>query len=321
MRTMPDKVLLIGGGGFIGARLARQCVAAGMAVRIADVVPPAGHDDAADMEVMVGDFNDPADLDRMLDGVDVVVHLVHRAMLLGLDSSMVLEIERNVAPAVRLFDHCLAHPGIRVVFVSSGGTVYGEPDIRAPIAERTALRPISVYGASKSMIEQVLGLYAAQRGLKSIVVRPGNAYGPGQLPFKGQGLIPTVMASALQCKPVTIYGDGTAIRDYIHVDDIARGIVAAIRSGRAGETYNLGTGVGTSINTLISDYFRPAMSSCGIEISLQYAAARGVDVSYNVLDCTRLAQQCGFAPQIDLRTGIAQTWEWIFQTYAGTPAA
>jgi UDP-glucose 4-epimerase len=316
-----DKVLLIGGGGFIGARLARQCAAAGMAVRIADVVAPPGHNDAsADVEVMVGDFTDPADLDRMLDGVDVVVHLAHRAMLLGLDSSMVVEIERNVAPAVRLFDHCLAHPHIRVVFVSSGGTVYGEPEVRAPIPERAALKPISVYGTSKSMIEQVLGLYAAQRGLKSIVVRPGNAYGPGQLPFKGQGLVPTVMASALQGKPITIYGDGTAIRDYIHVDDIAGGIVAAIQSGRVGETYNVGTGLGTSINTLIDEYLRPVMSARGIEISLQYAGARGVDVSYNVLDCARLARQCGFTSKIDLRSGITQTWEWICRTYAGTPA-
>ncbi len=313
------KVLLIGGGGFIGARLARQCVAAGLSVRIADVVQPAADADTADgcIEYVVGDFDDSADLERMLDGVNVVVHLVHRAMLLGLDSSMVQEMERNVAPTVRLFDRCVADKRLRLIFVSSGGTVYGEPEERTPIVERTALRPISVYGTSKSMIEQVLGLYAAQRGLQAIVVRPGNAYGPGQHPFKGQGLIPTVMASALQGKSVTIYGDGSAVRDYIHVDDIARGILAAIQAGRGGETYNIGTGLGTSINALINDFIRPAMAAKGVEIDLQYAQPRGVDVAYNVLDPTRLAEQCGFRAAIDLQTGIAETWDWIFGTYGG----
>ncbi|WP_064572740.1 NAD-dependent epimerase/dehydratase family protein [Cupriavidus gilardii] len=313
------KVLLIGGGGFIGARLARQCLAAGLAVRIADLALPAAGVDSPDgpIEYVVGDFDNPADLERMLDGVNVVVHLVHRAMLLGLDSSMVQEIERNVAPTVRLFDRCVADKSLRLVFVSSGGTVYGEPLEPAPICERAALRPISVYGTSKSMIEQVLGLYAAQRGLQAIVVRPGNAYGPGQQPFKGQGLIPTVMASALQGKPVTIYGDGSAVRDYIHVDDIARGILAAIQAGRAGETYNIGTGLGTSINALINEFIRPAMADGGVEIDLQYAQPRGVDVAYNVLDPTRLAEQCGFRAAIDLQAGIAETWDWIFSTYGG----
>jgi Nucleoside-diphosphate-sugar epimerases len=314
-----NKVLLIGGGGFIGARLVQHCVAAGLSVRVADVVQPAAVPKIADkpVEYVVGDFDRPADLDRMLDGVDAVVHLVHRAMLLGLDSSMLQEIERNVAPTVRLFDRCLADKRVRLVFVSSGGTVYGEPAQHAPISERSVLRPISVYGTSKAMIEQVLGLYAAQRGLQAIVVRPGNAYGAGQQPFKGQGLIPTVMASALQGKPVTIYGDGSAVRDYIHVDDIARGILAAIQTGRAGETYNIGTGLGTSINALINDFIQPAMAGHGVRVDLQYAQPRGVDVAYNVLDPTKLAQDCGFRASIGLRAGIAQTWNWILSSYGG----
>lgn len=310
------KVLLIGGGGFIGARLARQCVAAGFSVRCADVVSAAKTADDA-IEYVIGDFDRPADLDRMLDSVDVVVHLVHRAMLLGLDSSMVQEIDRNVAPTVRLFDRCLANKHLKLVFISSGGTVYGEPPEPAPISEGAALRPISVYGTSKTLIEQVLGLYAVQRGLQAVVVRPGNAYGPGQQPFKGQGLIPTVMASALQGKPVTIYGDGSAVRDYIHVDDIARGILAAIQAGQAGETYNIGTGLGTSINRLINDFIQPVIAGQGVRIDLRYEPPRGVDVAYNVLDPTKLAQHCGFRAAIDLQAGIAQTWDWILSTYGG----
>lgn len=312
------KVLLIGGGGFIGARLALRCKSVGFSVRVADIQAPSDEQVSADgIEYVVGDFNDNADLDRMLDGVDVVVHLVHRVMLLGLNSSMLPEIERNVEPSIRLFDRCLDHSRARLVFVSSGGTVYGEPDEKSPIAEQVALRPISVYGTSKSIIEKVLGLYVAQRGLQAMVVRPGNAYGPGQLPFKGQGLIPTVMASALQGKPVTIYGDGTAVRDYVHVDDIAQGIVAAIQCGSNGEAYNIGTGRGVSINSLINDFIRPVMSAQGLDIELRYVESRGVDVGYNVLDTTKLSRECGFVAQMRLEDGIADTWSWIQKNYVG----
>ncbi|AGW91655.1 hypothetical protein N234_16620 [Ralstonia pickettii DTP0602] len=312
-----SKVLLIGGGGFIGSRLALRCLSAGFSVRVADVhVPVAEQRAAGDIEYVAGDFSETSDLDRMLDGVDVVVHLVHKAMLLGLDSSVLPEIQRNVVPAVKLFDRCLDYPHTRLVFVSSGGTVYGDPDERWPLAEDAALRPISVYGTSKSMIEKVLGLYVAQRGLRGIVVRPGNAYGPGQLPFKGQGLIPTVMASALQGKPVTIYGDGTAIRDYVHVDDIARGIVAAIQAGTNGEAYNIGTGRGVSINGLINDHIRPVLATQGLDIDLRYVESRGVDVRYNILNTTKLTRDCGFTAQTRLEEGIAETWDWIRKNYS-----
>ncbi|SPA26381.1 conserved hypothetical protein [Cupriavidus taiwanensis] len=318
------KVLLIGGRGFIGSRLALRCLAAGFSVRVADVeLPAVDQITSPDIEYVAGDFGETPDLDQMLDGVDIVVHLVHRAMLLGLDSSMLPEIERNVMPTIKLFDRCLEHPGLRLVFVSSGGTVYGNPDGRRPIAEHAALRPISVYGTSKSMIEKALGLYVAQRGLRALVVRPANAYGPGQLPFKGQGLIPTVMASALQGKPVTIYGDGTAIRDYIHVEDIAQGIVAAMTAGGNGEAYNIGTGRGVSINSLINDHIRPLVVAQGLDIDLRYVESRGVDVSYNILDTAKLANVCGFIAKTPLENGIAETWDWIARGYsrAGRPMA
>ncbi|WP_454752350.1 NAD-dependent epimerase/dehydratase family protein [Cupriavidus necator] len=311
------KVLLIGGGGFIGTQLARQCLVAGLSVRVADVQAPAvTSTDLIAVEYIIGDFNNDAELDRMLDGVDVVVHLVHRAMLLGLDASMLPEIERNVAPAIRLFDRCLAHGRSRLLFVSSGGTVYGNPDTQQPIPEGAPLRPISVYGTSKSMIEKVLGLYVAQRGLKAMVVRPANAYGPGQVPFQGQGLIPTVMASAVQGKPVAIYGDGTAVRDYVHVSDIAQGIVSVILRGRSGEAYNIGTGRGVSINSLIQDFIRPVAASDGFDIDLQYVESRGVDVSYSVLDGAKVQSDCGFVARMQLEEGIAQTWEWIRKHYS-----
>ncbi|MBB2916085.1 NAD-dependent epimerase/dehydratase family protein [Cupriavidus alkaliphilus] len=311
------KVLLIGGGGFIGSRLALRCLAEGFSVRVADVqLPVADQVASRDIEYMAGDFSETSDLDGMLKGVDIVVHLVHRAMLLGLDSSMLPEIERNVVPAIKLFDRCLEYPGLRLLFVSSGGTVYGDPDERRPLAEHAALRPISVYGTSKSMIEKALGLYVAQRGLRALVVRPGNAYGPGQVPFKGQGLIPTVMASALQGKPVTIYGDGTAIRDYIHVEDIAEGIVAAMTAGRNGEAYNIGTGRGVSINSLINDHIRPLVVAQGLDIDLRYVESRGVDVSYNILGTAKLTNECGFTAKTQLEDGIAETWNWILRGYS-----
>lgn len=304
-------MLLIGGGGFIGRNLANACVAAGMVVRVADAT---GSDDLQkdrNIEFMKGDYCDPEFLRCIIESVDFVVHLAHDAMLLNIDCNMSIEIERNILPTIHLMDVCSASHISKFLFVSSGGTVYGNCTVRAPISEDATTHPVSVYGTTKLMIENIGFLYHIQKNLPFIVARPGNAYGQGQLPFRGQGFIATALASAECARPLSVFGDGSVVRDYIHVIDIANALVALLLYGRIGEAYNVGTASGTSLRALIDDFITPIVSTEGRTLECIYETERLADVDYNVLSNAKLKSDTGFFPRISLDKGLGEAWEWI----------
>lgn len=305
------RVLLIGGMGFIGRHLTQACLEAGLAVRVSDISEPDERLGSQEVEYFRGDYREQDFLNTILDGVDMVVHMVHDTLQLNLECNMESEFERNIQPSIRLMDACTTHAVKKLLFVSSGGTVYGRDVRDGLIQEDACTRPISLYGSSKLMIEQIGYLYYIQKKLPFIVARPGNAYGPGQYPFRGQGLIATAMASALQDRTLSVFGDGSVVRDYIHVRDVAAALVALLYYGKVGETYNIGTGRGTTITALLEQYIRPLLAKYDNHLKIQYLPARGVDVPYNVLANTKLQQQTGFTWCIGLDGGLDDTWLWI----------
>lgn len=305
------RVLLIGGAGFIGQKLMSSCRSVGMKVLIVDSVIPAKISKINDIEVIQGDYRNPGFLHEIVDRVDYVVHLAHEAVQLDAACDMSVEIERNIMPAIQLMDICISSNILKLLFVSSGGTVYGNPLTNEPISENALTRPVSVYGTTKLMIENLGFLYFAQQNLPFIVARPGNAYGQGQLPFRGQGFIATAFASAKLGRPMRIFGDGTVVRDYVHVVDIADAIVALLEHGQVGEAYNIGTACGTSLHSLIDDFIAPIISKEGHSLNCNYESERKVDVGYNVLLNNKLSLDTGFTPGIKLYDGLQSTWDWI----------
>lgn len=308
---MNRKVLVIGGMGFIGQYLVRACCEAGMTVRVADIVAPVIDAAERDVEYLQGDYRDEVFLHRIIDGVNMVVHLAHDTILLDLNCNIESEFNRNILPAVRLMDACHASGVAKFLFVSSGGTLYGNYEPHEPITEDAQKRPISVYGISKLIIEQLGFLYYEQKKLPFIAARPGNAYGQGQLPFRGQGFIATALASALQYKTLNIFGDGSVVRDYVHAQDIADALVALLKQGRIGEAYNIGTARGTSLRTLIDDCIVPIISDEGYALICNFEPERRADVIYNVLANDKLRVDTGFCPRIALGEGIRSTWQWL----------
>jgi len=309
-------VVLIGGGGFIGRHVAAACLASGLTVRIADVhngkrapVPADGLPEG--VEICVGDYREPTFVADVVKGAHAVVHLAHDAMHLNGRCDMAEEYERNILPAIRLMEACLDAAVQRFVFVSSGGTVYGNQPAGTPILESAHTQPISLYGTAKLSIEHIAQLYFIQRQLPAIVVRPANAYGAGQLPFRGQGLIPTAFASAQHRKKVSIFGDGGAVRDYVHVTDIARGIVAAIQAGHLGNAYNIGSASGVSTRRILTDYVIPLVENDQLSLDVAYLEERKADVQYNVLDYSKLHDHTGFAPTVSLDQGMRDVWAWL----------
>lgn len=305
------KAVLIGGGGFIGQHVTRYLLKDGYKVEM--LCRSASAEISAvvqNVEVHYGDYANRELLRKVVKGASAVVHLAHDSLQLSQVCDMADEYQRNIVPAIQLMEECIGAGVSRFVFVSSGGTVYGNPLSRSPLREDAVAQPISLYGTSKLCVEHIVHLYCKQRCLPGIVVRPANAYGPGQIPFKGQGLVATAFASAIQGKPITIFGDGGAIRDYVHVDDIAYAITELLRTGQIGEVYNVGSGVGTSVLQLIEEYLLPVIKKSGCDLRLERKDARAIDVAYNVLDVQKLSQCINFSP-VTLAAGVSSSWDWV----------
>lgn len=148
-----------------------------------------------------------------------------------------------------------------------------------------------------------------------VCVRPANAYGEGQRPFVGQGFVATAIASVLKCREITLFGETGTIRDYIHVTDVANGIIAALDRGTPGSCYNIGTGVGRS-NKDILDAIYPFAKSAGFEPQVKTLPERQFDVPVNVLDCNRLNTETGWQAIIPFEEGIERTWRWFYSEYS-----
>jgi UDP-glucose 4-epimerase len=201
------------------------------------------------------------------------------------------------------------HQNLRWVFASSGGTVYG-PEVSCPISENAATDPTCSYGITKLAIEKYLSLYKKLHGSDYVITRLANPYGPGQDPLRGQGIIATLIYKALIGESAVIWGDGEVVRDYIYIDDLVEGLIKA-SSGASGQIYNIGSGVGISINTLIEKI----QSTLNVKLRLDYQQSRAIDVRKNILNSAKIKADLGWEPQTDLADGIIRTANWIQSTY------
>jgi UDP-glucose 4-epimerase len=192
-----------------------------------------------------------------------------------------------------------------LVYLSSGGAVYGNVE-RLPIPESTLPLPVSAYGVLKLTGEKFIDAYSQTHGLRASTLRISNAYGPGQ-PVKGQGAVAAFMFAAREGIPATVYGNGSAVRDYIHVDDVADVVAEVAMQDNPIGTVNVGTGVGTSLIALAA----AIEAASGRALQLSFAEARSVDVKANVLDVSALRQVLNDLTPRDLAVGLEQTWESV----------
>lgn len=313
---MPN-TLIIGGAGYIGAHLVPMLKATGRRVTVVGrkAVPAYALPEGA--AYVSGDFGERGLLQQLLDQHQEVIHLAYATVPNTSFENPLADLLQNLPPTVQLFAEVAARGG-KLILVSSGGTVYGEA-VEVPIREDHPTRPISPYGVTKLTLENYAYLYSATHGLRYVCVRPANAYGEGQHPFVGQGFIATAMASALQGKPVRIFGRTGAVRDYVHVTDLASGILHALESGHPSETYNIGSGHGLSTLEVV-EAMRPLMRGIGLEPKIEYLPERPFDVKVNVLDASRLRSHTGWKPTIGFDEGLQRTFIWL-RNYSGRISA
>jgi UDP-glucose 4-epimerase len=299
--------LVIGGCGFIGRSLTRMLHESGREVVVLGRRADADRSLPGGCRYVSGDYADRATLRALLRPGCEVIDLAYATVPKTSFENPVFDVVSNLPASVGLLQECAASGVRRVLMVSSGGTVYGTA--RAlPVDEEHPTVPLSPYGITKLTTERYAGLFHSLSALPVVVVRPSNAYGEGQRAGTGQGFIATAVDAIIRGREITLFGPEGTVRDYIHVDDLAAGIAAALEKGGDGQVYNIGTGVGTS-NAGILDVLRPLAEAAGFAVRVRVEARRGFDVAANVLDCSRLAGCSGWSPQVSLGDGLRMVWE------------
>lgn len=299
------RALVTGGAGFIGSHITDALLAQGTFVGVLDNLTTGRKANlnprAAFYEV---DLRSP-EVDRVVGEVrpEVVFHIGAQSSVVVSVRDPVLDVSVNVAGMVGLLQACVKHGVRKVVFASSGGTLYGEPEV-LPCSEEHPIRPRSPYGASKEAGEAFLRAYAGTFGLSGTALRLGNVYGPRQDPNGEAGVIAIFGGRMLRGEPVTIFGTGEQERDYVYVEDVARAFLLAAEE-EASEVYNVGTGVGTSVNAL----FRALAPLTGYRLEPRYAPARPGEVFKVALNSGKLQRQLGWKPRNALDGGLARTVE------------
>lgn len=299
------KALVLGGCGFIGSHLVDSLLAAGHKVRVYDRSPELFRAPLPNVDYRFGDFSDSASLAEALEGVEVIYHLISTTVPSTSNLDPVADVQGNLINTLRLLQLMVQKNINKIVYLSSGGTVYGIPDV-VPIPETHPLRPICSYGVVKVAIENYLLMFHQLYGLEYVVLRASNPYGERQGHVGVQGVIGTFMRKILKDEPIEIWGDGSVVRDFIYVGDLAELCELAGRSQVCG-VFNAGGGIGYSINEIINIL----VNVTGQTILPVYRAGRGFDVPKVVLDISRVSLDLKWAPRVALQEGISRSLEWL----------
>jgi UDP-glucose 4-epimerase len=306
--SRPQTYLVTGDTGFLGRALVARLEADGHIARVAHNLPgSSGASVACNLDSTVEEWR------AAVEDCAGVFHLAWATVPSTANAYPLGDLETNVAGTVRLLEALRHRPDIPLTFASSGGTVYGEPDT-LPLPEHHPLRPKTAYGVSKTAAEHYALLYRRQWRVDARVVRLSNPYGPGQ-DIKGQlGAASIFAARALAGERIDIWGDGSAIRDYIYVDDAVSGLIATMlapadRFGALDPVVNIGSGRGVSLRELIS----LLMHILDKPIEVQYKPARDFDVRANVLDIARARNILDWSPKVSLEEGLSRHIAYLKQ--------
>ena len=311
---MPDRVLVTGGCGFVGANLVRVLSERGLvrSIRVVDDESLGSRDAIApfDVEFVRGDIRDRDLLRRTLRDVDAVVHLAAHTSVIDSVTDPATSFDVNVAGTFGLLTLMREAGVLRLVNASTGGAILGEAP--PPVHEGMPPRPASPYGAAKASVEAWCSAFSESYGLASVSLRFSNVYGP--MSFHKGSVVATFMRRILNGAPLVVYGDGSQTRDFIFVDDLCEGIVASMTAGRSG-VFQLGSGVGTTVRSLvgeIADVIGP-----GFRPTVRHESFRAGEIRHNWADVSKAREELGWQPRTALPAGLRRTWDWFRERVPG----
>ena len=296
-----QRSLILGATGFIGSNLVRSLVAKGEFPRIfiRTTSSLSFLEDILDrIEIVYGDFHDNAALCRATKDIDVIYHLISTTYPSSTLATSYDDAVSDFSSTVRLVENSLANGVKKIVYASSGGTIYGEPKI-TPIPEEHPLVPKSVYGQSKLTIENYLNFHAQLRTLDVNILRISNPFGPGQNPAKAQGIIAVALNCAYSSQVLKLYGNGEAIRDYLYIDDVSEALILAAQKPGS-SIVNISSGMGYSVRDIVE-----AIEEVSGRIILkEFIPARSSDVSVSILSNQRAFEIYGWTPKVSFKEGL-----------------
>ena len=303
------KVTVLGGGGFIGSAIIDRLLGEGHSVRVFErprIDPYRPFTDSEQVEWINGDLMSVHDIREAVRGVDAVMHLVSTTLPKSSNDDPIYDVQSNLIASLQLLQVMVEEQVRRVVFISSGGTVYGKPQY-LPIDERHPTEPMVSYGITKLAIEKFMVMFQHLHGLKPVILRVTNPYGERQRVETAQGAVGVFLDRIIRGQPIEIWGDGSVSRDYIHVSDVAQAFASALTYEGSQVVFNVSTGKGTPLTELL----KIIGEVTGLPVNAQFKPARPFDVPMSVLDNTLAQAQLGWKPVVSLSDGIARTAEWM----------
>jgi UDP-glucose 4-epimerase len=293
--------VVLGGSGFLGQRLCRKLVQSGLKVRsVSRTGRPRGDAQRwwSRVDWISADVGTETSAPAM-QGADLIFHLASSTYPSTSNSDAGFDLESNLVASVRMLKTAAECGVQRLIFISSGGTVYGVPE-QNPIPETHPTNPICSYGIHKLAIEKYLYLFRALKDLDSVILRVSNMYGEFQDLERPLGAISHFTHRAVEGRPIEIWGDGTIRRDYIYVDDVVSALLKSVSYQGPEHLFNIGSGRSISLNELL-DLIKQRVAK---QVVVNYKPGRSFDVHENVLDITKAAKELDWTPSIALETGL-----------------
>ncbi|MBS1517434.1 MAG: NAD-dependent epimerase/dehydratase family protein [Bacteroidetes bacterium] len=311
---MKERCIIYGGGGFIGSHLCDRLIELGYEVTVFDKLnfSRKNLDHLSDrIKIIEGDFNNEVDLLNSLKGVDYVYHLVSSTLPASSNENPEYDAETNLISSLKLFRECVNLKIKKIIFLSSGGTVYGMPE-EMPVSENFYSSPLCSYGIIKRTIEEYLYLFNYLYGQRYFVFRLSNPYGERQNPNASQGAVAVFLNKVINNEKIEIWGDGEVVRDYIYIKDAVKVLADSLHQESVEKVFNLSTGHGYSLNEILELIKKIS----GREIKVEYQNARKLDVPVNILDNKKVSATFGWKPETSLEKGMKRTYEYLIQQKA-----
>jgi UDP-glucose 4-epimerase len=307
MTQASQRILVTGGAGFIGRNLVARLTATGAMVRVLDSDlndAPAQLDGRA-VDRVAGSVTDSACVADALGDITTVVHLAAESGIASSISDPVGTATTNVLGTIIALDESRKAGVQRFILASSGAVLGNQPLL--PLRETGLPAPVSPYGASKLASESYCNAFRSTYGISTLALRFANVYGP--YCAHKTNAIPLFLKAALSGAPIMVYGDGEQTRDFVYVDDICQGIIAACERQEVTGVLHLGSGRETSVNKLVSIMSR----SLGRKLNIEYLPSRPGETKRSSLSITAAREQLNYDPQIDIEEGVQRLHRWLVE--------
>ena len=306
-----ERCIIYGGGGFIGSHLCDKLLESGYDVTVFDKLNFSKKNIQHiqnKIKIIEGDFNNDVNLLNSLQGIDYVFHLVSTTLPASSNDNPEYDAGTNLISSLKLFKECVTLKIKKIIFLSSGGTVYGIPS-EIPVKENYSANPVCSYGIIKRTIEEYLYLFNYLYGQQYYVFRLSNPYGERQNPHSSQGAIGVFLNKVINDEVIEIWGDGEVVRDYIYVKDAVEVLAKSVTANTKERVFNLSTGAGHSLNQIIETIGKVSNK----KITPVFQKARKLDVPVNILDNSKVKTAFGWKPTTSIETGIKNTFDYLTQ--------